>query len=323
MKIVQEIGAYAGFAAVLGLAVLSALYFSQARDLRQLRETIAQGRGRLPDGRAAAAGLATMARPAAAQPVRQPTVAPRPAAAPGTPVEVAVGAPPGQAATPGVPQGRPAGTGVAQPPVAQPSTAAAAVRPAGLPRVAPPMRPTQGAPPARGSVLAPGASAAAPRRRFSGVRGLEPRYLALIAAGVLILGGAVAFGATQLLGGDEDSPRVAGGDQPSRRTARPAGVDPGTVTVSVLNATTVLGLAATIGDEVESAGFQRGNVTNASEQAQARDESAVLFDKGAMEEAREVAKALKIRQVEPVDPVSKRLAGDASVVVIVGADQTQ
>ncbi len=182
------------------------------------------------------------------------------------------------------------------------------------------MRPAQGAPPARGSVLAPGASAAAPRR---GIRGLEPRYLALIVAGVLILGGGLAFGATQLLSGDEDAPRAADGDQPSRRTAQPAAVDPGTVTVSVLNATTVPGLAAEVGDDVEAVGFQRGNVTNASSQAQAREESAVLFDRGAMEEAREVAKALEISDVEPVDETSRELAGDASVVVIVGADQTQ
>src|SRR5215813_10529615 len=37
MSRVQEIGAYAGFAAVIGLAVLSALYFSQARDVKSLR----------------------------------------------------------------------------------------------------------------------------------------------------------------------------------------------------------------------------------------------------------------------------------------------
>jgi hypothetical protein len=35
---VQEIGAAAGFAAVVGLAVLSALYFSQAREVKRLRE---------------------------------------------------------------------------------------------------------------------------------------------------------------------------------------------------------------------------------------------------------------------------------------------
>src|SRR4051794_35163706 len=38
MHLIQEIGSYAGLAAILGLAVLSALYFSQARDLRRLRE---------------------------------------------------------------------------------------------------------------------------------------------------------------------------------------------------------------------------------------------------------------------------------------------
>src|SRR3954471_16292951 len=36
--VVEQIGSIAGFAAVIGLAVLSALYFSQARDLRRLRE---------------------------------------------------------------------------------------------------------------------------------------------------------------------------------------------------------------------------------------------------------------------------------------------
>src|SRR6478736_7196796 len=36
--VVEQVGSLAGFAAVIGLAVLSALYFSQARDLRRLRE---------------------------------------------------------------------------------------------------------------------------------------------------------------------------------------------------------------------------------------------------------------------------------------------
>src|SRR4051795_532667 len=36
--VVEQVGSLAGFAAVAGLAILSALYFSQARDLRRLRE---------------------------------------------------------------------------------------------------------------------------------------------------------------------------------------------------------------------------------------------------------------------------------------------
>src|SRR3954462_10113195 len=36
--VVEQAGSLAGFAAVVGLAVLTALYFSMARDLRRLRE---------------------------------------------------------------------------------------------------------------------------------------------------------------------------------------------------------------------------------------------------------------------------------------------
>ncbi|MET0810438.1 MAG: hypothetical protein ABWY65_04910, partial [Thermoleophilaceae bacterium] len=37
-EIVQEIGSYAGIASVVGVALLAALYFSQARDVKRLRE---------------------------------------------------------------------------------------------------------------------------------------------------------------------------------------------------------------------------------------------------------------------------------------------
>src|SRR4051812_28873268 len=36
--LIERIGAYAGFASVIGLAVMSALYFSQARDVKRLRD---------------------------------------------------------------------------------------------------------------------------------------------------------------------------------------------------------------------------------------------------------------------------------------------
>ena len=38
MELVERVGAYVGMAAFLGLAVLALLYFSQARDVRRLRE---------------------------------------------------------------------------------------------------------------------------------------------------------------------------------------------------------------------------------------------------------------------------------------------
>lgn len=133
---------------------------------------------------------------------------------------------------------------------------------------------------------------------------------------MIVLGGAAAFGISQL--GEEGTPETADRDEPQ---AAQAPINPSTVTVSVLNGTTVPGLAAQIGDEVESAGFQRGNVANALDQQ--RTGSVVLFADGAEREARLVGRRLGVSEVEPIDPDSQALAGNASVVVIVGADQTQ
>jgi len=93
---IEQYGAYAGFAAVLGLAILSLLYFAQAREVKRLREWA----GTAPERDAAAAAAQT----AAAQPqaVRrvtpQPQAAaqaatPRPTATPATPAGAAPGGP--------------------------------------------------------------------------------------------------------------------------------------------------------------------------------------------------------------------------------------
>src|SRR6059036_1653350 len=80
---IKDYGSYAGFAAVLGLAVLSLLYFAQAREVKRLREWA----GRAPelvDELQQAAEIVRRA-PAPAQavaaPVEQRTVAPEPVAA--------------------------------------------------------------------------------------------------------------------------------------------------------------------------------------------------------------------------------------------------
>lgn len=137
---------------------------------------------------------------------------------------------------------------------------------------------------------------------------------------MIVIGGGIAFGIAQLGGGDS----ATGGDEqasPGSPEDPAAPINPTTVTVSVLNGTTVPGLAAQIGDDVEAGGFQRGNVANAIDQQRA--ESVVLFREGAEREARLVARRLQISQIEPVDPESQALAGNASVVVVVGADRTQ
>lgn len=148
--------------------------------------------------------------------------------------------------------------------------------------------------------------------------------MALAVAGVLIFGGAAAFGVAQLTGDDatEDRPAVrsgAGGDGQAGAGRR---VVPSEVTVAVLNGTLVPGLAAQLSDEVKRLGFETGTVGNDSDQEQQRAESVVLYAAGHEREAVAVSRRMNILQREKVDPATQALAGDASVIIIAGADKT-
>src|SRR3954453_9122091 len=103
---IQTIGAIAGLAAIPGLAVLSLLYFGQAREVKRLREWA----GRAPER---AAGPAARVAEAAARPVQAQPLRP---AQPATPAaqQAAAAKPNGSAAPAAVPK-----------PGAQPATAAA------------------------------------------------------------------------------------------------------------------------------------------------------------------------------------------------------
>ena len=218
-------------------------------------------------------------------------------------------------------------------PPSRPLTAAGARRP-----VPPPALPARAAPPPRGnatgSILPPYAQSrpgGQPQESSPEPSGRRTAIMAIVGGLLLLVG--VGFGATQLLGEDE-------GAQPAGQTSRQtgaagggddtgagsgnrsgAGVDPGSVTVAVLNGTTVPGLAAQIGDNVESQGFQLGTITNSTDQQRA--ESVVLYAPGAEMEARDVARRLKISQREEADPDSQGLAGDATVIVVAGQDKTR
>ena len=375
MELIEQIGAYAGFAAVVGLAVLSALYFSQARDVRRLRdwagraperaaqvEADAQARAQAsrvvaePQAKPGAAPAVPGVKPAEAKPgeatpaaapaeatpgqakpaevkpgVPQPATAaaqpgaPQPATAagkPGVPQPVTPAAKPGQPAVPAAkPQPATAAAG------AKPATAAAGAKPgangAGEPGKPPPL-PRRAQPAATTSILPPSARASAPVPWYRRIAWPEPRYLALIAAGVIVVGGGGAFAISQL-GGDDDATLPAageGGGAPGEEgePARAAPVDPSTVTVSVLNGTTIGGLAADVADDLEAKGFIKGNVDNALDQAKA--ESVVLYAEGARREAQAVQRVLDIPQAEPIDPDTQTRGGNASVVVVLGADRT-
>ena len=175
-----------------------------------------------------------------------------------------------------------------------------------------------------------------PQRRPPWYRRLlaNPRYLVLAVAGLLIFGGGGAFAIDQLSsddGGTSSSERPAtGGGGSDGEPAKEEGggkkrppIVPANVTVAVLNGTTVPNLALQVSERVASHGFDVGTVANSSDQDQQRAESVVLFAPGHQREARAVNKRLGIAQREPIDAASQELAGDATVVVIAGADLAQ
>jgi hypothetical protein len=305
MHLVQEIGSYAGFAAVVGLAVLSALYFSQARDVKRLREWA----GRAPERAAEEEARVTAAAQAQAQAQQR----------------AAAGAAGGGGAT------------VVRPPQPQPqggTAAAANPPPSGVPAPPPPTLPTARPTPAgagAGPPSTPILAGARPRDPwYRRIHWPAPRYIALIVVGILVLGAGAAYGVSQLSSDNSGTPsasathtnsssKTSKSSSSSKKSHKPATLNKGSVTVAVLNGTTVTGLAATTASKIEQAGFKRGTTDNALTQGQ-QAESVVEYARGNQRAAQAVGKQLGITQFEPIDPETQRLAGDATVAVIIGAD---
>jgi hypothetical protein len=95
---IKTYGAYAGFAAIIGLAVLSVLYFAQAREVKRLRAWAGRGPERTAEQNARADAPAPEAKRVVAEPVAKPepaTVAaqsPAPAAGVGAATAAGAGA---------------------------------------------------------------------------------------------------------------------------------------------------------------------------------------------------------------------------------------
>jgi LytR cell envelope-related transcriptional attenuator len=255
MHLIERVGSYVGLASFLGLAILALLYFSQARDVRRLREWA----GRAPE-RAADLERAATQQPATHVPPSLPAAQHQ---LPATPFsEAAV-------------------------------------------RKRKPLR-----------------------ERIRNVHIPQVRYLALTAAGVLVLGGA-AYGAVELIGSSDNSSSQGSaqkrgsndqGGSSDRHRRQQVNVDPAQVTVAILNGTTVQGLAAKIGEEVRAGGFTLGTIGNAARIDQAKSE--VLYRRGQSAAARAVANRLGIQSIGQVDSVNAEIAGSFDAVVLVGADRS-
>src|SRR5919197_3848399 len=96
---VEKYGAYAGIAAFLGLAVLSLLYFAQAREVKRLREWAGRAPERAREVEERAIAQAEAARRQPAQPAVQPEPVAAATAAGGRPGAVGPAVPAAAAAT--------------------------------------------------------------------------------------------------------------------------------------------------------------------------------------------------------------------------------
>jgi ABC-type lipoprotein release transport system permease subunit len=155
----------------------------------------------------------------------------------------------------------------------------------------------------------------------------NPVYIVLAVAGVLILGAAAAVGVPAIVNGSKSNSgttaSTSSGHTSTASRHKTVAVAPNKITVAVLNGTSISGLAATIGDRVEADGFTKGTISNASLTGGQRATSVVMYAPGHHSDAVRVAHRLGISQVDPVDSNSRQIAGDATVVVLVGSDKTQ
>ncbi len=151
------------------------------------------------------------------------------------------------------------------------------------------------------------------RSRLSefGVRLADPRYLAVVFAVVIAIGGGVTYVALQGFGGN------GGANKHRKGAAAAAALKPGDVEVTVLNGTAVPGLAARYGDKLNRKGFRLGAVTNS---ASSFPSSVVMFRRGNEPEARMVGKDVGIGKLQLMTPSVASASAGATVSVIVGED---
>jgi hypothetical protein len=168
-----------------------------------------------------------------------------------------------------------------------------------------------------GETAVPGRAAGVPLRSQHWYSRIGTGYVAVALVGLLVLGGAAVYGVTRLTGDENSGNAQANNDSKPKRNG--AAVKPGNVTVAVLNGTTVPGLAAALRDQIAAAGFKKGMINDFSDQQLAA--SVVQYVPGHQAEAQAVGRRFGISQREPVTADSRALAGDATVIVIAGADK--
>jgi hypothetical protein len=341
---VSSVGADAGFAAIVGLAILVLLYFAQARETSSLRdqsvsasERVAELERRLaqlgsgavravsqpevaeraalavpaaPAGVAAPA-LASATRliplPAQAAPVPAPA-RPMPAAIPAAGVAVA----PRPATVTPPPATVAASSGGAPPmasPAPAPTAAPAATNGTGEHTIARPATAGVGQPRPVKKIRSGGSYTPPPPPPFRPARrGPGGRRLVPILVGVVLAGIAVAALLIVTSSGGNSNAPAAGSttNAPAARTK--AAFKPSSVTVAVLNGTDVSQLAHRVALKLLHVGYREGTVATASDQTHSI--TSVGYVGSHRHAAREVAKALGLSSasVAPADRNAQAVA---------------
>jgi hypothetical protein len=349
---IKTYGAYAGFAAIIGLAILSVLYFAQAREVKRLREWAGRG----PE-RAAESGARLAADPQK-RVVAEPLTRPEPVTAAGqsTPPPSPL-IPSTMAAQEAIPTTTEGDSGTAADATATPDPgaedatgvpetsgdAAAATPPAGAPGDSEQTSTAMAPVPASARVRASATPAPPTSRRAAAAAGSGDgdgdgrspmRKRLLIGAGVLALVIVIVIVATSLGGSDNKAapntvastptptPITATSGKHTTTTTKKAPAR-SSISVGVLNGTTVNGLARTVGDKLSGAGFQvpKASEKNASDSTHAS--TIVAYSSGQRASGLAVAKTLGLGSdsLTALDQDTSVVAGSGlTVVVTVGAD---
>src|SRR4051794_1167653 len=345
---VEKYGAYVGIAAFFGLAILSLLYFAQAREVKRLREWAGRAPERAAELEQAVLEHAEEVRRAPATPV--PASQPVAAAAPANgvvklkPEEVAalafaraagvhaphepkaqIGAGAAAVAEPETEVAQPAqtlngGNGHTR---AVPAPATPAARRADVP-------PPPPLPPRRAGAAPRRPSAPPPEREGNGM--LAVILTAVI--GIIVIGGALFL----VLRGGGDKPQAANNQPIVQPTSTPApdatqAPKPAAVPtkqnalIAVYNGTVSEGLAAQQTQLLQEDGYPKGNLgTDNTPPDQQRQTSVVMYRQGSKAVATQVGQSLGITDVQQFDDATQRLIANApkkwNVVVVVGNDKT-
>ncbi len=131
-----------------------------------------------------------------------------------------------------------------------------------------------------------------------------PRHPLVLTILAVVVGVAAVVAAAQLIRSDDE--QRGGG-----------GIDPATVQIAIVNATSEPGVGGDVADRLEAKGFKIASNSVASEPAK---ESAVFYGKGERAAGKAVARVLKLPRPTPFGPEQEAAADGAAVVVVAGED---